>query len=57
MQLFVIDWLFQNAEDQLFETNEFCEFLKVNKFNQHIDGFELKIYSSYASKWIRGYYL
>ena len=42
MQLFVIDWSFQNAEDQLFATNEFCEFLKVNKLNKNIDGFKLK---------------
>ena len=41
MQLFIIDWSFQNAEDQLFATNEFCEFLKDNKLNQHIEGFEL----------------
>ena len=42
MQLFVIDWFFQNAEDQLFATNEFCEFLKKKKLDQHIEGFELK---------------
>ena len=42
MQLFIIDWSFQNAEDQLFATNEFCEFLKKNKINQYIEGFELK---------------
>ena len=42
MQLFVIDWSFQNAEDQLFATNEFCEFLKKKKLDQHIEGFELK---------------
>ncbi len=41
MQLFVIDWSFQNSEDQLFATNEFCEFLKDNKLNQHIEGFQL----------------
>ena len=41
MQLFVIDWSFQNAEDQLFATNEFCDFLKENKLNEHIEGFEL----------------
>ncbi len=41
MQLFVIDWSFENAEDELFATNEFCEFLKENKLNQHIEGFEL----------------
>ena len=42
MQLYVIDWSFQNAEDQLFATNEFCEFLKEDKLNQYIEGFELK---------------
>ena len=42
MQLFVIDWSFQNAEDQLFATNEFCEFLKKKKLEQHIEGFDLK---------------
>ena len=42
MQLFVIDWSFQNAEDQLFATNEFCEFLKNKKLDQYIEGFELK---------------
>ena len=41
MQLFVIDWSFQNAEDQLFATKEFCEFLNRGKINQFIDGFEL----------------
>ena len=41
MQLFVIDWSFQDAEDQLFATNQFCEFLKEHKLNQHIEGFEL----------------
>ena len=41
MQLFVINWLFQNAEDQLFATKEFCGFLKENKLNQYIEGFEL----------------
>ena len=41
MQLFVIDWLFQNSEDQLFATNEFCEYLKNGKINKHIEGFEL----------------
>ena len=42
MQLYVIDWLFQNAEDQLFATNEFCEFVREGKFNEYIEGFELK---------------
>ena len=41
MQLFVIDWSFQNAEDQLFATNEFCQFLKEGKLNKFIEGFEL----------------
>jgi len=41
MQLYVIDWSFQNAEDQLFATNEFCEYLKQNKFNNFYERFEL----------------
>ena len=41
MQLYVIDWSFQNAEDQVFATNEFCELVKENKLNQLIEGFEL----------------
>ena len=41
MQLFIIDWTFQNAEDQLFATNEFCEYIKQGKLNQHIEGFDL----------------
>ena len=41
MQLYVINWSFQNAEDQLFATNEFCEFLKRDKLNNLIEGFEL----------------
>ena len=42
MQLFVIDWSFQNNEDQLFATNEFCQYLSEGKLNETIDGFELK---------------
>ena len=42
MQLYIIDWLFQNAEDQLFATNEFCEYINKGKLNLHIEGFELK---------------
>ena len=42
MQLFVIDWSFKNSEDQLFATNEFCQFLSEGKLNENIDGFELK---------------
>ena len=42
MQLFVIDWSFQNIEDQLFATNEFCKYLKEGKLNETIEGFELK---------------
>tara|TARA_Y100000991_G_C21648992_1_gene211578 strand:+ start:123 stop:443 length:321 start_codon:yes stop_codon:yes gene_type:complete len=41
MQLFIIDWSFQNSEDQVFATNEFCKFLKENKLNHHIEGFDL----------------
>ena len=42
MQLFVIDWSFQNNEDQLFATNEFCKYLSEGKLNEKIDGFDLK---------------
>ena len=42
MQLYIIDWLFQNAEDQLFATNEFCDFLKEGKLNESVEDFELK---------------
>ena len=42
MQLYVIDWSFENTEDQLFATKEFCEYLKKGKFVEFIDGFELK---------------
>ena len=42
MQLYIIDWLFENAEDQLYATNEFCKFLKEGKLNEFVDGFELK---------------
>ena len=42
MQLFVIDWSFQNNEDQLFATNEFCQYLNEGNLNKTIDGFDLK---------------
>ena len=42
MQLFVIDWSFQNNEDQLFATNEFCQYLSKGNSNETIDGFDLK---------------
>ena len=42
MQLYVIVWSFNNSEDQLFATNEFCEYLKKGKINESMDGFELK---------------
>ena len=42
MQLFVIDWSFHNNEDQLFATNEFCQYLQEGKLNANIEGFELK---------------
>ena len=38
MQLYVIDWSFQNAEDQLFATNQFCQFLKEDKVKKFLDG-------------------
>ena len=42
MQLYVIDWSFQNNEDQLFATNEFCRYLSEGKLNESIQGFELE---------------
>ena len=42
MQLYIINWSFQNNEDQLFATNEFCQYLKDGKLNERIDGFELE---------------
>ena len=42
MQLFVIDWSFQNNEDQLFATNEFCHYLNEGKIDERIEGFDLK---------------
>ena len=41
MQLYVINWSFQSAEDQLFATKEFCEYFKNGKLNEFIEGFEL----------------
>tara|TARA_Y100000813_G_C23960243_1_gene256881 strand:- start:204 stop:506 length:303 start_codon:yes stop_codon:yes gene_type:complete len=42
MQLFVIDWSFENAEDQLFATNDFCEHFRKNKLNEFDEGLELE---------------
>ena len=42
MQLYVIDWSLQNAEDQFYATTEFCRNFKEGKLNQFIEGFELK---------------
>ena len=42
MQLYIVDWSFQNNEDQLFATNEFCQYLNEGKLNESIDGFELQ---------------
>ena len=41
MQLYLINWSFQNSEDQLFATTEFCEFFKSGKLNEKIENFEL----------------
>ena len=41
MHLFVIDQYFHNNEDQLFATNEFCQYFNEGKLNESIDGFEL----------------
>ena len=42
MQLYVIDWKFENNEDQLFATNEFCQYLNEGKLNESIEGFKLE---------------
>ena len=42
MQLYVIDWSFQNNEDQLFATNEFCQYLNEGKLSESIEGFKLE---------------
>ena len=42
MQLYIIDWSFQNSEDQLFATNEFCKYLREGNVDESIAGFELK---------------
>ena len=42
MQLYIINWSFQSAEDQLFATQEFCEYFQNGKLNEFIEGFELK---------------
>ena len=42
MQLYIIEWSFQNNEDQLFATNEFCQYLNEGKLKESIEGFELQ---------------
>jgi len=42
MQLYVIDWSFKNSEDQLFATNEFCQYLNEGKLNESIEDFKLE---------------
>ena len=42
MQLYVINWSFKNAEDQIFATNEFCKYFESGKFNEFDEGFHLK---------------
>ena len=42
MQLYVIDWSFKNSDDQIFATNEFCNYMKKGKLNEFLEGFELK---------------
>ena len=39
MRLYVIDWSFQNNEDQFFAINEFCQYLNKVKLNETIEGF------------------
>ena len=42
MQLYLIDWSFKNNEDQLFATNEFCQYLHEGKLSESIEGFKLE---------------
>tara|TARA_B100000401_G_C52400295_1_gene528553 strand:+ start:121 stop:435 length:315 start_codon:yes stop_codon:yes gene_type:complete len=42
MQLYLINWSFENSEDQLFATNEFCNYLREGKLNNLPEGIELK---------------
>ena len=41
MQLYVIDWSYENSEDQIFATNTFCEYLKEGKIYETLEGFEM----------------
>ena len=41
MQLYVIDWSYENSEDQIFATNAFCEYLKEGKIYEKFEGFEM----------------
>ena len=41
MQLFVISWTFTNSEDQIYASEEFCNFLTQGKLNHNPEGFEL----------------
>ena len=41
MQLYVIDWSYENSEDQIFATNAFCEYLKEGRIYKSFEGFEL----------------
>ena len=44
MQLYLVNWKFETAEDQLFATKEFCRYLSEGKFAHNIDGFELNTF-------------
>ena len=41
MQLYVINWSYENPEDQIFATDAFCEYLKEGKIYQIFEGFEM----------------
>ena len=41
MQLYVIDWSYENSEDQIFATNAFCEYLNEGRIYQTFEAFEL----------------
>ena len=41
MQLYVINWSYDNSEDQIFATDAFCEYLKEGKIYETFEGFEM----------------
>ena len=41
MQLYVINWSYNNSEDQIFATEAFCKFVKEGKIYEVVEGFEM----------------